>query len=117
MRDRSTPLCPTNLPAQSEVFVGRQVQVQQTVQALFGTKCRCVCLVGAGGIGKTALAIAVCHYSRLRHAFASGVHQVDARGLKSVLQLIYAMAAALNVPTTADAEEAVVREEVRVTAV
>ena len=113
LRDRSTALCPTNLPAQSEVFVGRQVVVQQTVQALFATKCRCVCLVGAGGIGKTALAVAVCHYARLRHVFCSGVHQIDARGLKSVPQLTYAMAAALNVPTTADAEEAVVREEVR----
>jgi len=111
LNDRSSKLCPTNLPALSEVFVGRQLQAQLAVKALFSTKYRCVCLVGAGGIGKTALGVAVCHYARLRHAFPSGVHQIDARGLKSVLQLIYAIASALVISTTADAEDEVVKEE------
>lgn len=60
------------------------------VMALLGSKCRCICLVGAGGIGKTALGVAVCHYLRLRHAFSSGVYQIDARGLSSVLQVMQA---------------------------
>ena len=60
--DRSPPLCASNMPTLSETFVGRQPQMQRAVAALAGKR-RCVCLVGAGGIGKSALAVAVCHLS------------------------------------------------------
>ena len=57
LTDRSTPLCPSNVPRPSESFVGRQHQIRQAVGALIGSRWRCVCLVGAGGIGKTALSV------------------------------------------------------------
>ena len=75
--------------------------MHRVVSALAGRR-RCVVLVGAGGIGKTALATTVCHYLRLRHLFPDGTYHVDARGLQSVLQLIYATVAALSLPTTAE---------------
>ena len=59
--DRSRPLCESNVPALSESFVGRQQQMHKAVVGLVGRK-RIVCLVGAGGIGKSALAVAVCDY-------------------------------------------------------
>ena len=68
LRDASQPLCATNLPAPSETFVGRQVLMSRAVAALLHGRKRYVCLVGAGGIGKTALALAVAHYVRLRCA-------------------------------------------------
>ena len=51
LRDRSKPLCASNLPALSEIFVGRQQLMQQAVVALCGARRRCIYLVGAGGIG------------------------------------------------------------------
>ena len=104
LQDKSRALCPSNLPALSEIFVGRQELMQRAVAALVGNKRRCIYLVGAGGIGKTGLAVAVAHYVRLRHAFKDGVHAIDARGLTSTMQLIYAIAAALRLPgmTTED---------------
>ena len=113
LTDRSTPLCASNMPALSENFVGRQRVMQSAVQALTGLRRRCVCIVGAGGIGKSALALAVCDYVRLRHCFPDGTFHVDARGLSDVLQLTYAIASALGLPTAADsaATEEMVRAE------
>mmetsp|Transcript_32209 Transcript_32209/g.104195 ORF Transcript_32209/g.104195 Transcript_32209/m.104195 type:complete len:535 (+) Transcript_32209:129-1733(+) len=110
LRDASQPLCATNLPAPSETFVGRQVLMSRAVAALLHGRKRYVCLVGAGGIGKTALALAVAHYVRLRHAFPDGVHHVDCSGLSSSLQLAYALAAALSLQLVGPGEEQV-REE------
>jgi hypothetical protein len=71
-----------------------------------------VCVVGAGGIGKTAVAVAVAHYVRVRLAFPDGVFTVDARGLGSVLQLCFAIAAALRLPNVATASDLQIKEEV-----
>ena len=109
--DRSTPLCQSNVPALSEHFIGRQQQMHKAVQALTGKR-RCVCLVGAGGIGKSALAVAVCDYVRLRHVFCDGTFHVDARGLADVQQLTYAIASALQLTIATDATERMVRDEV-----
>ena len=112
LTDRSTPLCPSNVPALSENFVGRQPLIHRAVQALTGRR-RCVCIVGAGGIGKSAIAVAVCGYVRLRHVFPDGTFHVDARGLSNVLMLTYAIATALQLPIVADATatERMVRDE------
>ena len=108
--DRSRALCPSNVPAPSEIFVGRQRQLQQAVAALAGKR-RCVVLVGAGGIGKTALAACVCSYVRLRHIFPDGVVHCDARALQSVLSLTYAIASAFSLPLSVECSEARANEE------
>ena len=110
--DRSKPLMLSNMPAPSETFVGRESEMHRAVVALTGAKRRCVVLVGAGGIGKTALSIAVATYVRLRHVFDDGTYHVDARGLESVASLTFAIASALQLPGTSSAEldESVLRE-------
>ena len=59
--------------------------------------------MGAGGIGKTGLAVAIAHYVRMRHHFKDGVHLVDARGLTSTLQLVCKIASALLLPLDTEA--------------
>ena len=117
VNDTSPTLCPSNLPVLSEHFVGRQTHMHSAVKELLSARRRYVCIVGAGGIGKTALGLAVAHYLRLRHAFIDGVHHVDVGGLSSPMSLMYAVAAALCLKTTAPEgsgvdHEGLVREEV-----
>lgn len=62
-----------NLPAQLTSFVGRQEQLAELSQLVAGN--RLVTLTGAGGVGKTRLAVEVA--SRLGHEFVDGVWYVD----------------------------------------
>ena len=85
--------------------------MHSAVKELLSARRRYVCIVGAGGIGKTALGLAVAHYLRLRHAFSDGVHHVDVGGLSSALQLMYTLAAAIAHILVAN-DERLIREEV-----
>lgn len=49
--------CPTNLPLQPTRFVGRKDELAQIDQLLKDPACRLLTVVGAGGIGKTRLAL------------------------------------------------------------
>ena len=53
VNDTSPTLCPSNLPVLSEHFVGRQTHMHSAVKELLSARRRYVCIVGAGGIGKT----------------------------------------------------------------
>ncbi len=52
---RSLGLLPTNLPFRLSRFLGREIELQQLAQAL--GRCRLITLTGAGGCGKTRLAM------------------------------------------------------------
>ena len=110
--DRSAPLCSSNVPTPSGGFVGRQLQMHRAVAALSGSggKRRIICLVGAGGIGKSALATAVCDFVRVRHVFPDGTYHIDARGLEDVLMLLQRVSSALQITAPADADERILRE-------
>ena len=62
-----------NLPHQLTTFVGREQEIAQLKELVAAN--RLVTLTGAGGVGKTRLAIEVA--SRLTDAFADGVWLVD----------------------------------------
>ena len=61
-----------HFPVQFTPFVGRQADLQAIAEQLANPDCRLLTLVGAGGIGKTRLAIQVAH-----HLAANGVVYVD----------------------------------------
>jgi predicted ATPase/class 3 adenylate cyclase/DNA-binding CsgD family transcriptional regulator len=67
------PVAATNLPVQLTSFVGREAQIAE-VQGLL-TESRVVTLTGAGGVGKTRLAIHVAN--QLAGDYADGVGYVD----------------------------------------
>ena len=65
-----------NLSALPQAFLGRNPEMQQIVDNLVRKKRRLMTLVGANGVGKSALAIAAATYMCKRHAF-DGVYLVD----------------------------------------
>jgi predicted ATPase/DNA-binding CsgD family transcriptional regulator len=62
-----------NVPSEIASFVGRRLQLRQARQAI--GKSRLVTLAGAGGVGKTRLALRLAH--DIRHIFSGGVWWAD----------------------------------------
>jgi predicted ATPase/DNA-binding CsgD family transcriptional regulator len=57
--ETTAPILPHNLPAQLTVFVGRESESAQVIGLLRNPDCRLVSVIGAGGVGKTRLALEV----------------------------------------------------------
>src|SRR5712675_3000385 len=83
-----------NLPYQLTSFVGREQEIAQLKELV--TAHRLVTLTGAGGAGKTRLAIEVA--SRLTDAFADGVWLVALAALSDPHLVAQAIAQALALP-------------------
>ena len=71
--DPVEPRCPANLPVQLTTFVGREREVAEVPQLVSSR--RLLTLTGAGGVGKTRLALQVA--SELLETFSDGVWLVD----------------------------------------
>lgn len=87
---------PTNLPAETTPFVGRQAELAQIAELLSEPGCRLLTVFGPGGAGKTRLALQTAR--RATDAFADGVYFVDLEPVESADQVAIAVADALNVP-------------------
>jgi len=83
-----------NLPAQFTNFVGRQAQITELRQLVVGN--RLVTLTGAGGAGKTRLAVEVT--AELTREFADGVWYVDLAPLTDPEVAPVAVARTLGLP-------------------
>src|SRR5437588_645355 len=90
---RATTGHPSSLPARLTSFIGREPEIAE-VQALLRSK-RLVTLTGAGGIGKTSLALAVA--ARIQTQFSDGVALVDLAALADAELVPHAIAAVLGV--------------------
>jgi len=94
----------SGLPAPLTSFVGRETELDAVARSL--AKGRLVTLIGAGGIGKTRLAIEAAQQHGA--TFAQRVHLVSLAGVGSAGHLASAIAAALGFrfhgPTPADAQ-------------
>jgi predicted ATPase/transcriptional regulator with XRE-family HTH domain len=83
-----------NLPGMLTPFIGREPELAALSQLLGDPQCHLLTLTGAGGIGKTHLAIEVA--SRHRHLFPDGSWFVSLAPLRSPEFLIPTIAEALN---------------------
>jgi predicted ATPase/DNA-binding SARP family transcriptional activator len=70
-----------NLPPPTTPFVGRQAELAQIAHSFDQTDCRILTLIGAGGIGKTHLALQAA--GQALGAFADGVYFVPLAGISS----------------------------------
>jgi predicted ATPase/DNA-binding CsgD family transcriptional regulator len=68
-----------NLPSSMTPFIGRQKQIEQVGRMVLDSNCRLITLTGAGGVGKTRLALKVAELSL--SAFSHGVWLVELASL------------------------------------
>jgi len=87
---------PHNLPPQATPFVGRQAELAQIAHHLGQADCRLLTLVGAGGIGKTRLALQAA--GQALDAFADGVYFVHLARIDSPEFLVPTIAEAIDCP-------------------
>ncbi len=89
-----------NLPAEAASFVGRRYEIAEARRTL--TAARLVTLVGAGGVGKTRLAVRIA--TDLGRAFPGGVWLVELADLRDPALVGNAVLAALDLRDQAERE-------------
>ena len=92
-----------NLPPQPTSFIDRKRELAEMTARLEDPACRLLTLVGAGGIGKTRLALQVA--AEMIDAFAHGVYQVPLAPLSSSEFIYSAIGDALRFPFSGAEEE------------
>ncbi len=91
-QDLTTPI--HNLPIQLTPFVGREAELTHLGQLMTDPECRCITLVGPGGMGKTRLAIQVAENHL--NEFAHGAAFIPLASVGSIAGVIPAIANALK---------------------
>ena len=80
---RSASQIPNNLPPRPSLFVNRETEIQQAINALLDSQVSVAALVGIAGIGKTTLALEIAHRLLSRGDFTGGIIWLPARNLRS----------------------------------
>ncbi len=94
-REASNLQSPTiNLPVPLTPFVGRERELADLGRLIADPACRCITLVGPGGIGKTRLAIETA--SQMKDVFADGVYFVPLAPANSTRFIVPAIADAIG---------------------
>lgn len=91
-----------NLPPQPTPFINRKEELAEIVARLEDPACRLLTLVGAGGIGKTRLALQAA--AEIVDAFSHGVYQVPLAPLSSTEFIYSAIGDALRFPFSGSEE-------------
>src|SRR5207248_1673752 len=92
---------PTNLPARRSALIGRERDVAAVRDLVLGSEGRLVTLTGAGGAGKTSLALQVARDLAPAAEFADGAWLVELAPLADPGLVPQAVATALGVQTGA----------------
>ncbi|MCJ7434899.1 MAG: tetratricopeptide repeat protein, partial [Anaerolineales bacterium] len=72
---------PTNLPAETTTFIGREMELELLADRLQSTDCRLVTLTGQGGAGKSRLALQAA--KKAQSSFRDGVFWVSLSGVEN----------------------------------
>ncbi len=90
----SVPPSVISLPVQLTPFIGREAELEYLGELITNPECRCISLVGPGGIGKTRLAIQAAeeHLSQ----FAHGAALIQLASVNSVGGIVTAITNAVN---------------------
>lgn len=91
---------PHNLPTQLTPLVGRDHELNELVTRLDHPETRLLTLVGAGGMGKSRLALAIAHARKEK--YAGGVYLVTLAPLSNASEIAPAIANALSIELRAD---------------
>ena len=83
-----------NLPVHTLPFIGRKHEIQKLVQHLTDDETRLITILGAGGMGKSRLAIEVSQ--QLLAHFRDGVYFISLASVASITQVVTTIAAALD---------------------
>ncbi len=91
---------PNHLPLDQTPFVGRTEELTQLAHHLTDPTCRLLTVTGAGGIGKTRLAIAAAqhHFQHYPGHFLHGLFFVSLVGIQQTEFLVTAIATVLDIP-------------------
>jgi predicted ATPase/class 3 adenylate cyclase len=100
----------TNLPVQLTTFIGREAECKAIGDMLTDSGRRLITLTGAGGSGKTRLALQVA--AEVSDAFDGGVYLVELAPLSSAAEIPRAVLGALKVLGVAATDEAQVMEAI-----
>jgi DNA-binding SARP family transcriptional activator/predicted ATPase len=93
---------PQNLPPPTTPFVGRQAELAQIAHYLDQADCRLLTLIGAGGIGKTRLALQAARQAL--DASADGVYFVPLAGTSSPEFLVPTIMEAIDCPLSGETD-------------
>ncbi len=85
----------SNLPSQPTAFVGREAELSQLGEYLRDPECRCLTLVGPGGMGKTRLALQAA--GKFQGSFSAGAAFVPLASVGSIVGVVPAIMNAINI--------------------
>ena len=97
-RELIDDLIPSSLPGYLAPFVGREREIAEVVDLIQRPDVRILTLTGAGGTGKTRLAVRAA--SQVRGCFENGVFFVDLSALKRPAQVVPAIAGSMDLRAT-----------------
>lgn len=95
---------PHNLPPQPTLFVGRTAELAHLQTLLLNPASRLITLTGAGGIGKSRLALQAAARAQQQGWFLHGVYFVSLIGIDSGEGVATAVSQALNLPPAGSQE-------------
>ncbi|KAJ7457808.1 hypothetical protein FB451DRAFT_1564132 [Mycena latifolia] len=95
------------LPASPQIFYGRDSELEEVVSTLMEGPAR-VAILGTGGIGKTALALATLHHRLVQQKYAHR-HFVSCESANSGMELISAVRAHLGLEPSRQLSRMIVR--------